>query len=151
VSFQLLMSCPATGARAGLLNTSHGQIATLGFMPVGTLATVKSLTPLDLAQVGAQCVVATTYHLMLRAGAALVGGLGGLHRTMGWDRPILADSDGFQVRGLVSTAERTRTAILDRSFAALAVRAEAVLSESSETERASGAHARVPLGGLSCA
>jgi queuine tRNA-ribosyltransferase len=91
------------------LNTSHGQIATPVFMPVGTLATVKSLTPLDLARAGTQCVLANTYHLILRPGAELVARLGGLHRLMGWDGPILTDSGGFQVHSLASlrrTSER---------------------------------------------
>jgi queuine tRNA-ribosyltransferase len=84
------------------LNTTHGPIATPVFMPVGTLATVKSLTPSDLARASAQCLLANTYHLTLRPGAELVAQLGGLHRLMGWNRPILTDSGGFQVHSLAS-------------------------------------------------
>ncbi len=91
----------ATGAaRLGLLSTPHGIVETPGFMPVGTQGTVKSLTPADLRAAGAQMVLANTYHLSLRPGAERVARLGGLHRFMAWDGPILTDSGGFQVFSL---------------------------------------------------
>src|SRR5215211_1334267 len=80
VSFRVIARCPSTGARAGLLSTAHGDLRTPLFMPVGTQATVKSLTPHDLMNCGASCILANTYHLALRPGADLVSDLGGLHR-----------------------------------------------------------------------
>lgn len=87
-------------ARLGRLLTPHGAIDTPQFMPVGTQATVKSLTPADLRTAGAQVILANTYHLSLRPGAERIGRLGGLHRFMAWDGPILTDSGGFQVFSL---------------------------------------------------
>lgn len=87
-------------ARTGTLRTGHGAVATPTFMPVGTLASVKGLTPDDLRQIGVQIVLANAYHLHLRPGAEVIRGLGGLHRFMAWDRPILTDSGGFQVFSL---------------------------------------------------
>jgi queuine tRNA-ribosyltransferase len=88
------------GARRGRLTTPHGAVETPAFMPVGTQGTVKSLTPRDLRDVGAQIVLANTYHLHLRPGAPLIRELGGLHRFMGWEGPILTDSGGYQVWSL---------------------------------------------------
>src|SRR6266542_2839952 len=82
------------------MRTAHGDIETPAFMPVATQGTVKSLTPSDLRAVGAQIVLANTYHLFLRPGHEVVRELGGLHRFMGWDGPILTDSGGFQVFSL---------------------------------------------------
>jgi queuine tRNA-ribosyltransferase len=93
----------ATGsglARLGRLQTPHGAIDTPQFMPVGTQATVKSLTPADLRRAGTQIVLANTYHLALRPGHERIAALGGLHRFMAWDGPILTDSGGFQVFSL---------------------------------------------------
>lgn len=87
-------------ARLGTLSTPHGQIDTPQFMPVGTQATVKSLTPGDLRAAGAQVILANTYHLSLRPGHERIARLGGLHRFMGWDGPIVTDSGGFQVFSL---------------------------------------------------
>ena len=87
-------------ARTGSLTTPHGMIETPIFMPVGTNATVKAMTPEDLKEAGARIILANTYHLYLRPGHALVENLGGLHRFMNWDRPILTDSGGFQVFSL---------------------------------------------------
>ena len=87
-------------ARIGRLRTPHGTVDTPAFMPVGTQATVKSLTPGDLRAAGAQIILANTYHLSLRPGAARIAALGGLHRFMGWQGPILTDSGGFQVFSL---------------------------------------------------
>lgn len=87
-------------ARIGVLSTPHGTIDTPQFMPVGTQATVKSLTPGDLRAAGAQIILANTYHLSLRPGHERIARLGGLHRFMAWDGPILTDSGGFQVFSL---------------------------------------------------
>jgi len=87
-------------ARAGVLHTPHGQAPTPVFMPVGTAGTVKGVTPEQLSAAGARMILANTYHLMLRPGAETVAELGGLHRLMGWDGPILTDSGGYQVFSL---------------------------------------------------
>ncbi len=98
--FQLLKTDTATAARRGRLRTRHGIVETPIFMPVGTQGTVKSLTPQHLRDIGSQIILGNTYHLNLRPGSELVGELGGLHRFMGWDGPILTDSGGFQVFSL---------------------------------------------------
>ncbi len=87
-------------ARLGRMRTAHGHVETPAFMPVATQGTVKSLTPSDLRAAGAQIVLANTYHLFLRPGHDLVREMGGLHRFMGWDGPILTDSGGFQIWSL---------------------------------------------------
>lgn len=87
-------------ARRGVLTTLHGEIETPIFMPVGTQATVKGLTPEQIKEVGAQIILGNTYHLNLRPGSKLVQEMGGLHRFMSWDKPILTDSGGFQVFSL---------------------------------------------------
>lgn len=87
-------------ARVGQLITSHGVIETPNFIPVGTQASVKALSSKDLKEIGAQIVLANTYHLMLRPGADLIEKLGGLHKFMSWDKPIMTDSGGFQVFSL---------------------------------------------------
>ena len=89
-------------ARRGRLRTPHGPVDTPAFMPVGTLGAVKSLTPADLRDIGAEIVLANTYHLLLRPGHALIAELGGLHRFMAWDGPILTDSGGYQVWSLAA-------------------------------------------------
>ena len=90
-------------ARAGRLVTAHGVVETPVFMPVGTLGTVKGVDPAELRAVGTQILLGNTYHLHLRPGEDLVAELGGLHRFMGWDGPILTDSGGFQVFSLAHT------------------------------------------------
>src|SRR5215217_3446855 len=87
-------------ARAGVFNTPHGPVETPAFMPVGTLASVKSLDPRDLTDMGATMILGNAYHLHLRPGDELVKEMGGLHKFMHWDRPILTDSGGFQVFSL---------------------------------------------------
>jgi queuine tRNA-ribosyltransferase len=87
-------------ARAGTLTLPHGTVRTPAFMPVGTQGTVRALSPLDLRAVGTQMVLANTYHLHVRPGEDVVAALGGLHRFMGWDGPILTDSGGFQIFSL---------------------------------------------------
>ena len=94
-------------ARAALLTTPHGAVETPVFMPVGTQATVKGLTPEMVRGAGAQIILGNTYHLALRPGDALVAELGGLHRFMAWDRPILTDSGGFQVFSLATQVKIT--------------------------------------------
>ena len=89
-----------TGARYGILHTPHGDVEVPMFMPVGTLATVKSLSPEELHQMGAGVILANTYHLSIRPGADIVAKAGGLHKFMNWDGPILTDSGGFQVFSL---------------------------------------------------
>ena len=98
--FELLHVCKQTGARRGRLHTPHGVIETPVFMPVGTQASVKTMTPEELKDCGAQIILSNTYHLHLRPGEDLVARAGGLHRFMHWDRPILTDSGGFQVFSL---------------------------------------------------
>src|SRR5580700_5069430 len=87
-------------ARAGLLRTPHGTVETPIFMPVGTQATVKGLTPEMVREAGAQIILGNTYHLTLRPGDEIIRDLGGLHRFMHWDGPILTDSGGYQVFSL---------------------------------------------------
>ena len=90
-------------ARAGVLRTAHGDVPTPAFMPVGTKATVKGLDPVRLRELGTTILLGNTYHLHFRPGAGLIAELGGLHRFMGWDGPILTDSGGFQVFSLRDT------------------------------------------------
>ena len=99
-TFDLLAQDSRSAARAGLFHTPHGFIPTPVFAPVGTQATVKSVSPRELRELGATLVLAITYHLYLRPGADVGAGLGGLHRFMGWEGPILTDSGGFQVFSL---------------------------------------------------
>lgn len=87
-------------ARAGVLSTPHGEVRTPAFMPVGTRAAVKAVDTDDLLSVGAEIILANTYHLMLRPGADLIAGMGGLHDFMGWGGPLLTDSGGFQIFSL---------------------------------------------------
>ncbi|MCX6933656.1 MAG: tRNA guanosine(34) transglycosylase Tgt, partial [Verrucomicrobia bacterium] len=98
--FQLLKTDTITAARRGRLRTRHGMIETPIFMPVGTQGTVKSLTPQHLKDIGSQIILGNTYHLNLRPTSEVIRDLGGLHKFMGWDGPILTDSGGFQVFSL---------------------------------------------------
>jgi queuine tRNA-ribosyltransferase len=100
VSFRFDLLARAGRARAGLLVTRHGDVPTPAFMPVGTQASVKAVAPRDLEELGATIVLANTYHLYLRPGDERVRRLGGLHAFMGWSRPILTDSGGYQVFSL---------------------------------------------------
>ncbi|MGI6367928.1 MAG: tRNA guanosine(34) transglycosylase Tgt [Anaerolineae bacterium] len=99
-AFEVLARDPGGSARRARLHTAHGTVQTPVFCPVGTLATVKSLTPRDLVEQGVQMILSNTYHLYLRPGAELIQELGGLHRFMAWQGPILTDSGGFQVFSL---------------------------------------------------
>ncbi|MBI2021592.1 tRNA guanosine(34) transglycosylase Tgt [Candidatus Daviesbacteria bacterium] len=87
-------------ARAGVLKTAHGEVKTPVFMPIGTQGSVKALSPDDLKEAGAQVILGNTYHLYLRPGSKVIKKMGGLHKFMNWDRPILTDSGGFQVFSL---------------------------------------------------
>ncbi len=100
VTYELLHVDKTTGARRGIVHTPHGDIQTPIFMPVGTQATVKSMTVEELKENGAQIILSNTYHLYLRPGSKLVKKAGGLHNFMRWDRPILTDCGGFQVFSL---------------------------------------------------
>ena len=99
-SFSITHRCGCTAARCGTFHTPHGPVHTPRFMPVGTLASVKGVSPAQLAETGAEMVLANTYHLHLQPGEAVVQEAGGLHRFMGWQGPLLTDSGGFQVFSL---------------------------------------------------
>ncbi|MFO7606325.1 MAG: tRNA guanosine(34) transglycosylase Tgt, partial [Desulfurivibrionaceae bacterium] len=94
-------------ARRGEVGTAHGVIQTPVFMPVGTQATVKGITPENLKELGAQIILGNTYHLFIRPGHELIRNLGGLHKFMNWDGPILTDSGGFQIFSLSDLAKIT--------------------------------------------
>ena len=101
--FQFTLSAQYQRARAGIFHTPHGDLLTPVFAPVGTQATVKSITPVQLETCGASLILANTYHLYLRPGENLIASLGGLHSFMGWPHPILTDSGGFQVFSLADS------------------------------------------------
>lgn len=115
VTFELIHKDKATGARAGILHTPHGSFPTPIFMPVGTQATVKTLSPDELADLGAGIILGNTYHLFLRPGAALIRQAGGLHKFMNWNRGILTDSGGFQVFSLGELRKITEDGVTFRS------------------------------------
>ena len=100
VTFELLHVCRQSGARLGVVHTPHGDIPTPIYMPVGTAATVKAMTPREMEEIGTKIMLSNTYHLHLRPGEDLVREAGGIHRFMGWDHPVLTDSGGFQVFSL---------------------------------------------------
>ncbi len=106
-NFSLTKKGVGTEGRLGRLTTSHGEVATPVFMPVGTQATVKTLSPRDLLDIGAEIILSNTYHLFLRPGHELVRDFGGLHGFMKWDRPVLTDSGGFQVFSLADLRKVT--------------------------------------------
>jgi queuine tRNA-ribosyltransferase len=106
---------PVTEARAGVLCTARGDIPTPTFMPVGTQAAVKTVTPDEVRATGAHIILANTYHLMLRPGPEIVEQAGGLHRFMGWTGPILTDSGGFQVFSLANTRTVSESGVIFRS------------------------------------
>ena len=102
-------------SRAGILKTQHGTIHTPVFMPVGTLGTVKALTPEEVRELGAEIILGNTYHLHLRPGDELVRKLGGLHHFMNWDGPILTDSGGFQIFSLAKLLKLDQSGVVIRS------------------------------------
>lgn len=114
-NFELLHQEKETAARMGKITTAHGEIETPIFMPVGTQATVKSMTPEELWNIGSQIILANTYHLYLRPGSKLIAEAGGLHEFMHWDGPILTDSGGFQVFSLSDLNEITEEGVYFRS------------------------------------
>ena len=109
--FELITTDPHSAARRARLRTRHGTIETPIFMPVGTQATVKALTPAQIRETGAQIILSNTYHLALRPGSELIREFGGLHTFMGWDGPILTDSGGFQVYSLAKLRRITEEGI----------------------------------------
>ena len=113
--FRVVAECPKTGARAGEFTTPHGMIRTPVFMPVGTLASVKAMSPRELEEIGSQIILGNTYHLYLRPGAEILSEAGGLHSFMHWDKPILTDSGGFQVFSLARLQKITDEHVLCRS------------------------------------
>ena len=115
ITYELQKTCPHTGARAGLLHTPHGTFQTPMFMPVGTQATVKTMTPEELKAMGSQVILSNTYHLFLRPGPELVEEAGGLHKFMNWDQAILTDSGGFQVFSLGDMRKITEDGVTFRS------------------------------------
>ncbi|MBE5231710.1 MAG: tRNA guanosine(34) transglycosylase Tgt [Microcystis sp. M54BS1] len=114
-SFELIAQCPQTGARVGVWHTPHGPVETPRFMPVGTLATVKGLTPAQIASTGAQMILANTYHLHLQPGESIIEKAGGLHEFMAWNQPILTDSGGFQVFSLSQLRQIKESGVTFRS------------------------------------
>jgi len=113
--FEVVHKCPVTGARAGILRTPHSVIETPVFMPVGTQATVKTMSQQELEAVGARLILGNTYHLYLRPGTSLISEAGGLHSFMGWNGSILTDSGGYQVFSLSDLRKITRDGVTFRS------------------------------------
>ena len=103
ISYELKHVCKQSGARYGILHTPHGDVETPMFMPVGTLATVKGISPEMLKEMHSQVILANTYHLWLRPGEDVIEKAGGLHKFMNYDGPMLTDSGGFQVFSLGKT------------------------------------------------
>jgi len=115
IKYRLIKKDSRTNARLGILETPHGVIETPVFMPVGTQATVKAMTPEELKEIGATIILSNTYHLYLRPGHKIIEKAGGLHRFMNWDRAILTDSGGFQVFSLNSLRKITEDGVEFRS------------------------------------
>jgi queuine tRNA-ribosyltransferase len=115
VRFTFSITATDGAARTGTIAMQRGEIRTPAFMPVGTAATVKAMKPADVRATGADIILGNTYHLMLRPGAERVAKLGGLHDFMGWDRPILTDSGGFQVMSLSDLAKMSEEGVSFRS------------------------------------
>ncbi len=115
IKYELIKKSSDCNARAGIIHTPHGDIETPIFMPVGTRATVKTMTPEELEEIEAQIILANTYHLYLRPGDDLVKKAGGLHKFMNWDKPILTDSGGFQVFSLGDMRKITEEGVEFRS------------------------------------
>ncbi|MFA5340584.1 MAG: tRNA guanosine(34) transglycosylase Tgt [Clostridia bacterium] len=115
VTYQHIHTCKQSGARYGIVHTPHGSFETPVFMPVGTAATVKGMTPRDLKEIGANIILSNTYHLYLRPSDKLVARAGGLHEFMNWDRSILTDSGGFQVFSLNTLRKISEEGVAFRS------------------------------------
>ena len=115
IEFQIIKQHSHSAARLGRLLTPHGEIETPVFMPVGTQGTVKALSPEDIIQSGSDIILGNTYHLYLRPGHMIIKSLGGLHRFMNWQKPILTDSGGFQVFSLNSLAKVSEEGVIFKS------------------------------------
>ena len=115
ITYELVKADAKTGARAGIIHTPHGSFPTPIFMPVGTQASVKGVSPEELKELGAGIILSNTYHLFLRPGMELVREAGGLHKFMNWDRAILTDSGGFQVFSLGDLRKITEEGVTFRS------------------------------------
>ncbi|MCP1169071.1 tRNA guanosine(34) transglycosylase Tgt [Limimaricola litoreus] len=115
MSFSFSLNAKDGAARTGVISTPRGEIRTPAFMPVGTAATVKAMMPESVRQTGADILLGNTYHLMLRPTAERIDRLGGLHRFMNWERPILTDSGGFQVMSLASLRKLTEKGVTFKS------------------------------------
>ena len=111
MNFSLTVNATDRAARTGVLATPRGEIRTPAFMPVGTAGTVKAMMPESVRETGADIILGNTYHLMLRPGAERIARLGGLHKFMGWERPILTDSGGFQVMSLAKLRKITEDGV----------------------------------------
>ncbi|NRF91406.1 tRNA guanosine(34) transglycosylase Tgt [Paenibacillus frigoriresistens] len=115
VTYEPIKTCKQSGARLGRVHTPHGVIETPAFMPVGTQATVKTMSPEELKTMDAQIILSNTYHLFIRPGHDIVKAAGGLHKFMNWDRPILTDSGGFQVFSLSNMRKITEEGVQFKS------------------------------------
>ncbi|MBR4360301.1 MAG: tRNA guanosine(34) transglycosylase Tgt [Clostridia bacterium] len=115
VTFELLHTCKQSGARLGVVHTPHGDIPTPIYMPVGTQATVKAMTPREMEEINAKIILSNTYHLHLRPGEDIIREAGGLHQFMDWHHPILTDSGGFQVFSLSELRKITEEGAAFRS------------------------------------
>ncbi|MBQ9265261.1 MAG: tRNA guanosine(34) transglycosylase Tgt [Clostridia bacterium] len=115
VTFELLHTCKQSGARLGVLHTPHGDIPTPIYMPVGTQATVKAMTPREMEEINAKIILSNTYHLHLRPGEDIVREAGGLLQFMDWHHPVLTDSGGFQVFSLAGLRKITEEGVAFRS------------------------------------
>jgi len=115
MSFSFSLIKEDASARLGKMTTSHGEVHTPVFMPVGTQATVKTLSPADLADLGAEIILSNTYHLFLRPGHELIRSFGGVQKFMGWNRPVLTDSGGFQVFSLAELRKITEEGVTFQS------------------------------------
>lgn len=114
-SYSLIASCSHTKARAGVFSTPHGDVETPKFMPVGTVGTVKGVTPSQLQDVNAQMILGNTYHLHIQPGEDIIAKAGGLHNFVGWDKPMLTDSGGFQVFSLAQLRQISDDGVKFRS------------------------------------
>ncbi len=115
ITYEFIKTCKQTGARLGRVHTPHGSFDTPTFMPVGTQATVKTMSPEEVKEMGAGIILSNTYHLFLRPGHELIKEAGGLHKFMNWDRAILTDSGGFQVFSLSELRKITEEGVHFRS------------------------------------
>ena len=116
MNFKLLKKEKDTKARHGVISTAHGDIETPVFMPVGTTGTVKAMTMRDMKEIGTEIMLGNTYHLYLRPGMEIIKKAGGLHKFIGWDKPLLTDSGGFQVFSLKGLRKVTEEGVLFQSF-----------------------------------